>query len=87
MEPSTVIADRVLGKPYLEIDLDREALARFGLNIRSVQDVIDWCIQVHPPLARWETSLATALNEVYVTRDHAVRHGDTLALIPPVSGG
>ena len=58
-----------------------------GQDDASVQDVIDWCIQVHPPLARWETALATALNEVYVTRDHAVRHGDTLALIPPVSGG
>ena len=58
-----------------------------GQDDASVQDVIDWCIQMHPPLARWETSLATALNEVYVTRDHAVRHGDTLALIPPVSGG
>ena len=58
-----------------------------GQDDASVQDVIDWCIQMHPRLARWETSLATALNEVYVTRDHAVRQGDTLAFIPPVSGG
>lgn len=37
----TVIADRVVGKPYLEIDIDREAIARYGMNIRQVQDVIE----------------------------------------------
>lgn len=36
----TVFADRVVGKPYLEIDLDREALARFGLRIQDVQNVL-----------------------------------------------
>ena len=36
----TVIADRIVGKPYLEIDIDREAIAKYGLNIRTVQDVI-----------------------------------------------
>ena len=36
----TVFADRVVGKPYLEIDLDREAIGRFGLTIVDVQDVL-----------------------------------------------
>lgn len=36
----TVFADRVVGKPYLEIDLDREAIGRFGLTIQDVQDVL-----------------------------------------------
>ena len=36
----TVNADRVVGKPYLEIDIDREAIARFGLNITDVQQLI-----------------------------------------------
>ncbi|QDU69156.1 efflux RND transporter permease subunit [Engelhardtia mirabilis] len=39
--PGSAFADRVLGKPYIEIDLDREALARQGLSVRSVQDVIE----------------------------------------------
>lgn len=38
---STVLADRVVGIPYLEIRLDREAIARYGVNIRDVQDVIE----------------------------------------------
>jgi Cu(I)/Ag(I) efflux system membrane protein CusA/SilA len=37
----TVIADRIVGKPYLEIDIDRAAIARYGLMIRQVQDVIE----------------------------------------------
>jgi Cu(I)/Ag(I) efflux system membrane protein CusA/SilA len=44
VEPSAVVADRVVGKPYLEIDIDREAIARHGLMIRNVQDVIEVAI-------------------------------------------
>ena len=38
---STVSADRLVGKPYLEINLDRKALARYGLHIQEVQQVIE----------------------------------------------
>jgi Cu(I)/Ag(I) efflux system membrane protein CusA/SilA len=44
IEPSAVIADRIVGKPYLEIDIDREAIARYGLSIQKVQDVIEVAI-------------------------------------------
>jgi len=44
VEPATVIADRIVGKPYLEIDIDREAIARYGVNISQVQDVIEVAI-------------------------------------------
>ena len=44
VRPSTVIADRVIGKPYLEIDIDRRAIARYGLSVRAVQDVIEVAI-------------------------------------------
>lgn len=40
IRPETVFADRVVGKPYLEIHIDREAIGRYGLSIRSVQNVI-----------------------------------------------
>jgi len=40
LRAETVFADRVVGKPYVEIEIDREAIARFGLSIRQVQDVI-----------------------------------------------
>jgi Cu(I)/Ag(I) efflux system membrane protein CusA/SilA len=44
VEASAVIADRIVGKPYLEIDIDRDAIKRYGLHIRSVQDVIEVAI-------------------------------------------
>ena len=40
----SVFADRVVGKPYLEIDIDRESIARHGLTIADVQDVISTAI-------------------------------------------
>lgn len=39
--PDTVIADRIVGKPYLEIEIDRRAAARYGVSVRQVQDVIE----------------------------------------------
>ncbi len=44
VEPATVIADRIVGKPYLEIEIDREAIARYGIHVRQVQDVIEVAI-------------------------------------------
>ncbi|MFO7654289.1 MAG: efflux RND transporter permease subunit [Candidatus Krumholzibacteriia bacterium] len=41
IRPETVVADRIVGKPYLEIDIDRDAIARHGLSVRQVQDVIE----------------------------------------------
>ena len=37
----TVNADRVIGKPYLEIHIDRRAIARYGISVRGLQDVIE----------------------------------------------
>ncbi|MCZ7646180.1 MAG: efflux RND transporter permease subunit [Planctomycetota bacterium] len=39
-----VIADRIVGKPYLEFEIDRARIARYGVNIRDVQDVIEMAI-------------------------------------------
>ena len=36
----TVFAERVVGKPYIEIDIDREAIARYGLSVVQVQNVL-----------------------------------------------
>ena len=41
INPATVFADRVVGKPYLEIEIDREAIARYGISVRRVQDVLE----------------------------------------------
>jgi Cu(I)/Ag(I) efflux system membrane protein CusA/SilA len=41
IQPATVIADRIVGKPYLEIVIDREAIARYGIKLTKVQSVIE----------------------------------------------
>ncbi len=37
-------AERIIGTPYLEIDVDRTAAARYGINVGDVQDVIETAI-------------------------------------------
>lgn len=44
VEPSAVIADRIVGKPYLEIEIDRKAIARYGIMLQKVQQVIEVAI-------------------------------------------
>ena len=44
VEPSSVFADRIVGKPYLEIDIDRKAIARYGVTVADVQQVIEVAI-------------------------------------------
>ncbi len=36
----SVFADRVVGKPYMEIRIDRDAIARYGLTIKDFQSFI-----------------------------------------------
>ncbi len=48
IKAEAVFADRVVGKPYLEIEIDREAIARYGIKIKTVQDVIEVAIGGKP---------------------------------------
>ncbi|AXO80040.1 efflux RND transporter permease subunit [Olleya aquimaris] len=40
VKKEAVFADRIVGKPYLLIDIDREKIARYGISIQDVQDVL-----------------------------------------------
>ena len=40
VKTEAVFADRIVGKPYLLIDIDREKIARYGISIQDVQDVL-----------------------------------------------
>ena len=44
IKASSVFADRVVGKPYLEINIDRKAIARYGLSIENMQMFIGTAI-------------------------------------------
>ncbi|WP_053970111.1 efflux RND transporter permease subunit [Mangrovimonas sp. ST2L15] len=40
VKEEAVFADRIVGKPYLLIDIDREKIARYGVSIEEVQNVL-----------------------------------------------
>ena len=44
VKPSTVFADRIVGKPYLELQLDRPQLARYGLSVAELQRSLQMAI-------------------------------------------
>ena len=48
IEPATVVADRVIGKPYLEIRINRAQIARYGLTIKDVQEIIEVAVGGKP---------------------------------------
>ena len=41
VKAEAVFADRIVGKPYLLIDIDRERLVRYGIAIQDVQQVLE----------------------------------------------
>ena len=44
VKKEAVFADRIVGKPYLHLNIDRAAIARYGLSIEQVQQVIETAI-------------------------------------------
>jgi Cu(I)/Ag(I) efflux system membrane protein CusA/SilA len=44
VKAEAVFADRTVGKPYLEIEIDRNAIARYGLSIEDVQQTMETAI-------------------------------------------
>jgi copper/silver efflux system protein len=72
----TVNAERVVGKPYLEIHIDREAIARYGLNIVDVQNLVTVAIggqtvtttvegrERYPVRVRYPRELRTQIDEL-----------------------
>ncbi len=48
VRPSAVIAERIVGKPYLEITPDRQAIARHGINMEDVMQVIEVAVGGRP---------------------------------------
>ncbi|MCK0177675.1 efflux RND transporter permease subunit [Flavobacteriaceae bacterium S0862] len=41
VKKEAVFADRIVGKPYLLIDIDRDKIARYGISIDEVQTVLE----------------------------------------------
>ena len=44
VQAMSVFADRVVGKPYLELEIDRDAISRYGIFVKNLQSVISSAI-------------------------------------------
>lgn len=44
VKKETVFAERLIGKPYLILDINREKIARYGLSVKAVQDILEVAI-------------------------------------------
>ncbi|SFS45946.1 efflux RND transporter permease subunit [Lutibacter maritimus] len=44
VKSEAVFADRIVGKPYLEININRDAIARYGLSIEKTQQIIETAV-------------------------------------------
>ena len=44
VKAKSVFADRVVGKPYLELEIDRNAISRYGLTIADIQTTLSSAI-------------------------------------------
>ncbi len=67
-----------VGESALMLDLPAETSVRKTLDILTDQ---------YPALGPYRESLLCARNEEWVSRGATLKNGDTLALMPPVSGG
>ena len=67
-----------VGHERLTIDLPQGATAA---------DALDALAADHPAIGRMRETLAVAVNERYGSATTPLAGGDTVALIPPVSGG
>jgi copper/silver efflux system protein len=44
VKTEAVFADRIVGKPYLHLNINRDEIARYGLNIEDVQQTIETAV-------------------------------------------
>lgn len=70
-------------------DLVREREQQLDLpaRISTVELLIQHLESTRPELKGRFGSVRVAINEDFVTLEHALRSGDVVALIPPVAGG
>lgn len=66
------------GRQSVELEVEQPA---------TVENAFDALKRLFPKLAEMERSLLFAINEEYADRRQSLSEGDTLAVLPPVSGG
>ena len=52
-----------------------------------VSDLLGLLYSEFPRLREWDAHIRVAVGVEWVARDHALRDGDAVSIMPPVSGG
>jgi Cu(I)/Ag(I) efflux system membrane protein CusA/SilA len=86
VKESAVFADRIVGKPYLLIDIKREQLARYGISITDVQEIVQVAVGGMPLTQTVEGRERYAVRVRY-PRELRENPTDLKAIYVPVSSG
>jgi molybdopterin converting factor subunit 1 len=65
----------------------RQEALTLPADVRDVRELYIYLEHTHPTLLGRLAVVRCAVNERFVDADHTLADGDTVALIPPVSGG
>jgi MoaD family protein len=68
----------IVGASSLEISLPEGA---------RVSDLVDELCAEHPALRDFERSMLFGIGVEFVDKQHALKEGDVIAIMPPVQGG
>jgi Cu(I)/Ag(I) efflux system membrane protein CusA/SilA len=82
----SVFADRVVGKPYLEIHINRDAIARYGLSIKDFQEYISSAVGGMPLSSTVEGRERYPIRVRYA-RDYRDNPEDLKKLLIPTPSG
>ena len=86
VKAQAVFADRIVGKPYLIIDIDRQRLARYGITIEAVQEVLSIAVGGMPLTQTVEGRERYSVRVRY-PRELRDNPEDLEKIYVPVSGG
>lgn len=86
VKAEAVFADRIVGKPYLLVDIDRERLSRYGITVEAVQEVLSVAVG-GMPLTQTVEGRERYLVRVRYPRDLRDSPDDLKNIYVPVSGG
>lgn len=65
----------------------RQEALTLPADVHDVRELYPYLERKHPELLGRLGAVRCAVNERFVDEDHVLSEGDTVALIPPVSGG
>ena len=68
------------------VDQDEISLVIEGNNLAAT-DVLDELFKQYPSIKPWKDRIAVARKDRFIQSTEIIQDGDTIALLPPVSGG